>query len=396
MFFLLLQIAWRPFETRIGDERLSNILWFAGIILATLLLKKPLASFIARIGCNISNRVGGKLYADKFVQLVKKPLELLIQTLLFFVAVNQLTVLLGKTLMNNREGYSLLNIRIGDIVNLVFMFLLILFTTLTISRVFDFLFYVKLEKAYAEDEKEKQQLFPLLKEVAKIVIWSLGVFWVLGSVFHVNIPALITGLGIGGVAIALAAKESVENFFAAFTILTDKPFQTGDTVKLGNLEGKVERIGFRSTRLRNGDGSLYIIPNKKLIGENLENLSQRDTRRVKTVLNLKYGLPEERLNQLIAELKGMIRKSLHIKEPVDVVLESFGENVFQLAISYHLPEPVPNGASVGTVKQEIAVKTYAIALRYMNPEEAAIPVEKKEEAPEEEEKSDSEDNPLGL
>src|SRR5690606_14969930 len=150
--------------------------------------------------------------------------------------------------------------------------------------------------------------------------------------------------------IALAAKETVENFFAAFTILTDKPFQTGDVVKLGGFEGSVERIGFRSTRLRNADGSLYIIPNKKLIGENLENLTQRDTRKMRVVFNLKYGISDRALRQLIAELKQMIQKTLHVKEPVTVFLEAFGENTFQLSINYFLPEPLAEGANADAIK----------------------------------------------
>lgn len=369
----LLYAGWSIIEQRIGDERLSNILWFLGIVVAALLIKKPLAALIAKIGCKITYRFGGQSYANKFSELTKRPLELLIQTFLFYVAVSQLSILLGKFVMHQKEGYNIFfNIRLGDIVNLVFLFLLIIFTTITVSRIVDFIFFIQIEKAYDEDEKEKQQLLPLVKEVAKILLWTLGTFWLLGSVFHVNIPALITGLGIGGVAIALAAKESVENFFAAFTILTDKPFQTGDSVKLGTLEGVVERIGFRSTRVRNGDGSLYIIPNKKLIGENLENLSERDTRRVKTVLNLKYDINREKLNAMIAELTTMIKATLHVNEPVNVTLDSFGENVFQLAIAYHLPHPMTEGASIDAIKREINLNIYAIATKYMQQANAPV------------------------
>jgi len=182
----------------------------------------------------------------------------------------------------------------------------------------------------------------------------------------VNIPALVTGLGIGGVAIALAAKESVENFFAAFTILTDKPFQTSDVVRLGTLEGKVERIGFRSTRLRNAEGSLFIIPNKKLIGENLENLTQRDTRRVRVVFHLKYGIAPQELYLMMGELKDMVRQTLHVVEPVNVLLETFGENTFQLSLQYFLPDPLAEGTNPDKIRQEINFKAYSIMSRHTN------------------------------
>jgi len=382
MHSLILQTGWKAFDTRIADERLSSILWFLGIVLFTLLLKKPLAALFSKISCRIIDRFGSRNDAAKFQELTRKPFELLLQTFLFYIAVSQLSVFLSRFVMQHKEGYNLLNnIRVGDIVNLVFLFLLILFTTLAVSRVLDFIFHIQIEKAYEQHEKEKQQLLPLVKEVAKIIVWSLGVFWVLGSVFKVNIPALITGLGIGGVAIALAAKESVENFFAAFTILTDKPFQTGDAVKLGSLEGTVERIGFRSTRLRNGDGSLFIIPNKKLIGENLENLSDRDTRKVKLVLTLKYVLSESELARLMDDLKTMVSATLHVNEPVVIVPENFGENAFQLSISYFLPEPMAEGARVEAVKQEITLRSYGIVSKYLiaAPLVATPPVETKED-----------------
>jgi len=104
----------------------------------------------------------------------------------------------------------------------------------------------------------------------------------IGQCISCQYSALITGLGIGGVAIALAGKETVENFFASFTILSDKPFQTGDVIKLGETEGTVERIGFRSTRLRNLDGSATVIPNQNLVSQNVTNLSTRDTRGIES------------------------------------------------------------------------------------------------------------------
>ena len=195
-------------------------------------------------------------------------------------------------------------------------------------------------------------------------MWTLGLFWVLGSVFQVNIPALITGLGIGGVAIALAAKESVENFFAAFTILTDHPFQMDDFIRLGTMEGKVERIGFRSTRVRHADGSLYIIPNKKLIGENLENLSNRNNRKVKLSVTLRYGFSKEHFEELTEQIKKSILHIQPVIEPVDILIEAFGEQTFQLSISYHLPHPLSEGYTLEKVKKGINTTIYSMIYKF--------------------------------
>jgi MscS family membrane protein len=393
LLLLLLKINWEALETRIADEKLSNILWFLGIIIATFILKKPLATMVAKVCFEITNKYGGKRYVQKFLALTKLPFEWLIQTLLFYVAFSQLSILLSKYLMHKHEGYNLLqNLQVGDIVNLVFKFLLIFFSTFTASRVLDFIFFVQIEKAHEDNEIGRQQLMPLLKELFKIILWTLGLFWVLGSVFQVNIPALITGLGIGGVAIALAAKESVENFFAAFTILTDHPFQMDDFIRLGTMEGKVERIGFRSTRVRHADGSLFVIPNKKLIGENLENLSNRNNRKVKISITLRYGFSKEHLEELMAQIKNAMLHIQPVAEPVDLLIDSFGEQTFQLSISYHLPHPLPDGFGLEKIKKEINTSIYALIYKFTLKTESNLDlpfIDEEKTNDDSEEKSDS-------
>jgi MscS family membrane protein len=391
---ITLQIDWTRLQTYVGVESLQHILWFTGIVVATLILKRPLSILITRISSGIARRFSDREHAQVFKGLILKPIEFLLQIILFYIALNQLSYFLRQIIFRRVHGRTLTEVRISDVSDKIFLFLFIIFLTFVLSRIIDFIFHVLIEKAYKEQSKEKEQLFPLIKEVVKIILWTFGAFWILGSVFNVNIPALITGLGIGGVAIALAAKESVENFFASFTILTDKPFETGDSVRLGTLEGKVERIGFRSTRLRNADGSLYIIPNNKLVNENLENLTQRDTRRVRIVFNLKYGLAPEELGKLISELKNMVHETLHVIEPVSVFVEAFGENALQLAMNYHLPEPMKEGANADTVKQEINFKAYKIIAAYT----AVVPAEEEvkllEDNPIAEEAEKKDDDPI--
>lgn len=377
----LLATNWNYFEYRIGGERVADFLWCAGIVLGTLLLKKPLARLLAYMSAGIAKRFSKGRHGATFQELTRKPLEMLLQTILFYVAINQLTMLLSRFVLHRYQGrHEDIAIRVSDVVDHVFLFLVILFTTLVISRVVDFIYHVQLEKAGDENNRDRQQLLPLMKEVTKLLVWVISAFWILGSVMHVNIPALITSLGIGGVAIALAAKESVENLFAAFTILTDKPFETGDTIRLGNLEGTIERIGFRSTRLRSADGSMFVIPNQKLVNESVENLTQRHTRRVRFVVNIKYGVNAQNLQHMIAELKQMLRTAPGIIEPAEVLLDSFNENAFQLVISYYLPHPLPD-AKFNDIKQAVNLKVFAIVSKYAGPAQAApeTPTEEKKE-----------------
>jgi MscS family membrane protein len=395
MNIIVLQVSWHNIETQLGGEKISSLLWCIGIIAATQLLKKPLAKIVTKLIAKITNRFTDKKHSAVFQGLIVKPIESLIQVILFYVALSQLTVLLNSLLMHRiRNKHEEFAIRLGDIVDHIFLFLVILFTTLALSRIIDFIYHIQLQKAQEERNKGRQQLLPLLKDVVKVVLWTIGAFWVLGSVFHVNVPALVTGLGIGGVAIALAAKESVENLFAAFTILTDKPFQVDDSIKLGAIEGTVERIGFRSTRLRGPDGTSLIIPNKKLVYENLENLTDRAKRRMRMVVNIKYGIPYPALQQLTKDLREMLQHTLYVTDPIEISLEGFAENVFQLAVTYFLPEPLPKDTPLASIKQEVNMRIYDIVSRYAGDNVSVTETKQPEEPNDEEREADKKEDSI--
>lgn len=361
MTHILLDIDWSFFDRTYMGEKVSNYLWFAGIAISTFLLKKPMAALLTRISSRLAARFSYLRHKGTIRNMLFKPMERLLQTILYFVAINQMDTLLDRVAIHHSIGTSgKINIRFGDVVDHVFYFLFIIFLTQVITRFIDFIYYLRIGKAHMEKNHARLQLLPLLKEMTKLVSWILAIFWILGSVFHVNVPALITGLGIGGVAIALAGKETVENFFAAFTILSDKPFQTGDTIKLGDIEGIVERIGFRSTRLRNSDGSAYIIPNQNLVSQNLINLSSRDNRGMKVIVNMKYGITHEALQQLTDKLREAIKAIPLVKEPIEINIETFDKETFQLVIAYQLPHPLPDDAKLISLKRDVNMKVYEI------------------------------------
>ena len=99
----------------------------------------------------------------------------------------------------------------------------------------DFLYLMSISKATVNKQKERQQILPLMKDVTKVVIWFFGIFLILGLIFKVDIGTIIAGLGIGGIALAFAAKDSLENLIASFMVLVDKPFLIGDWIKVDNI-----------------------------------------------------------------------------------------------------------------------------------------------------------------
>lgn len=130
-----------------------------------------------------------------------------------------------------------------------------------------------------------KQLLPFVKQSLKILIVIFSFFFSLGFIFGLNVSSIIAGLGIGGIAVALAGKETLENLISSFVIFLDHPFEVGDIVSVEGRTGTVEEIGFRSTRVRNFDKTLTVIPNKLMVDKSLDNLTSRTTSRIMYKLN---------------------------------------------------------------------------------------------------------------
>ena len=143
------------------------------------------------------------------------------------------------------------------------------------------------------------QLVPFAMEIIKFIVYIFTIFIILGNVLGVNVTALVTGLGIGGLALAMASKESLENLLGSFTIFLDKPFTVGDNVTAGTITGTVEKVGFRSTQIRTFDKSLVTVKNKKMIDAELDNLGMRPVRRVKFDIGLNYETTAEQMKNIV-------------------------------------------------------------------------------------------------
>ena len=155
-------------------------------------------------------------------------------------------------------------------------------------------------RADASPTRLDNQFLPFAKDLLKVLFIIIAGLVALGQVFGVNVTALIGGLGIGGLAVAFAAKESLENLIASFTIFLDQPFGVGDLVTAGDVSGTVEKIGFRSTRLRTAEKSYVTVPNKSMIDKPLDNLSLRTSRRVGFTLIFDQKTTSAQLHAIIA------------------------------------------------------------------------------------------------
>lgn len=212
--------------------------------------------------------------------------------------------------------------------------LIVVSVTWAAYRLVDLVAEKVLAQAAKSDSKLDDQLVPLVRKSLKIFSLIAGALFVLQNL-DVNIASLLAGLGIGGVAVALAAKDTVANFFGSVMIFADRPFQIGDWVNVGGVEGIVEEVGFRSTRIRTFYNSLVTVPNAKFMEANIDNYGKRQYRRTYLTLNLTYDTSPERMQAFVEGVRGILRANAHTrKDYFEVHMAGFGDHSLQVMVYF--------------------------------------------------------------
>lgn len=182
------------------------------------------------------------------------------------------------------------------------------------------------------ETKLDDQLVPLVRKTLRFFIVVMGVILILQNNGY-NVASLIAGLGIGGLAVALAAKDTLANFFGSITIFADKPFRIGDWITVGNVEGVVEEVGFRTTRVRTFYNSLVSVPNSSIATSDIDNFGMRRYRRLNTVLNLNYSTTPEQMEAFVEGIKAIVKANKHFRQDFyEVHFNSFGAHSLDVLV----------------------------------------------------------------
>ncbi len=326
-------------QTVLGNTVKSYVL-FAAILIIGLLFKRVFSKLLGKLIFRLFGRFGNGAHPQVFVALLVKPIELLLLFSILYLSINQLNFPLNEvvftrniTVDNTVSNYE---VALIDVLDKIFLFLFILSIFWVILRIIDFIAHVFLHKAALTDSKSENQVVPFAKELSKILAIIIGVFVVMGAVFNLNVATIIAGLGIGGIAVALAAQDTLQNLLGSFTIFADKPFVVGDLVRIDKYEGTIEKVGFRSTLIRTLDKTMVIIPNKKMIDSPLENLTLRNLRRMKFNVGLKYDTPGEVMLKISKEIEEFVNKHPATNNDTLVTFDSFGESALNLQVLYFI------------------------------------------------------------
>ncbi len=178
------------------------------------------------------------------------------------------------------------------------------------------------------------QILPVVRTLVKTIIVIIAIISILDNMGF-DIASLLAGLGIGGLAFALAAQDTLKNFFGGITVFADKPFKVGDRIKLDDQrDGFVKTIGVRSTVLETFDGTQIIVPNARIADTILENISREQARRIKTTIGVEYGTSMKKMEEAIKIIKEIILKNKDTDDKSFVTFDSFGDSTLNIQVIY--------------------------------------------------------------
>ncbi|AGA78330.1 mechanosensitive ion channel family protein [Echinicola vietnamensis] len=220
--------------------------------------------------------------------------------------------------------------------------------------------------AYFERQADKtesnldDQLVPLVRKTLKAFIIIVGSLFILKNGLQVDIWPFLTGLSIGGLAFALAAQDTIKNFFGSVMIFIDKPFQVGDWITSGDVDGTVEEVGFRSTRVRTFRNSLMYIPNGRIADATIDNHGLRQYRRFSTTITITYGTPPELINVFVEGLREIVKNHpLTRKDFYNVYFNNM--SAYSLDIMFYVFFEVPTWGDELKGRHEILIQIVKLA-----------------------------------
>ncbi len=203
-------------------------------------------------------------------------------------------------------------------------------------------------------EMQYDQLLPFVRDVMKILAIVGGVVWIIIA-WDKDPSVLLAGLGIGGLAIGFAAKDTIANIFGSITIFADRPFDVGDWVIIGDTEGVIEEVGFRTTKIRTFEKTLITIPNSLIANTTINNFSRMPLRRVKQRIGILYETPIDKVRQVVQGMRQLLIDHPQVAEdPLLVNFEDFADSSLTIFVYYFTV--TTKWAEYLSVREEINLK----------------------------------------
>lgn len=300
---------------------LTILLAFILSKLLGFLLKKIIKPFVSKTETTLDDKLleisGSGIYKIAFIGGIFLSLEF------FKKGISSESKLISKPLIEIYPFFSTILLAVDTILFIVFIFILLKILFKVINLAFDW--YA--EKINAVENKDLSgSLFPLLKKVSNVLLFALGIVIVLAK-FNVDVSAFVVSLGVGSLAIALAAQETISNMISGFIIMIDRPFRIGDRIRYADTQvGDVVEIGIRSTKIQDFDNNIVVIPNNEIVNSRLVNITYPTAlTRVVVEVGVAYGSDIKKVKEvMLSATEG--DPDLSIQRHPDVFFINFGDS----------------------------------------------------------------------
>lgn len=295
------------------DIPLANLI-AATLVFFLFLLLRHLFTTIVTVSLQELAKKTSTYYDNKIISALKGPLSfafIIIGLHLFFILIFKETETI-KNILNTLVVYT------------------VFWAILSISEALRDLIYSATGKFNAELSKE---IGNFVLAIWKILVTGIGLGAML-QVWGINVTALVASLGIGGLAFALAAKDTAANLFGSFSLLADKSIRIGEWIKVNGVEGTVENIGMRTTKVRSFQKSLITVPNHIVANHPIENFSRRGIRRIKMHIGLTYSTNSEQIIKIMEDIKEMLKghEGISQNDSLMVNFDTFGDSSLNIFI----------------------------------------------------------------
>ncbi|MEO8569003.1 MAG: mechanosensitive ion channel domain-containing protein [Ginsengibacter sp.] len=315
------------------DNSIGSYILVIITILIAFFLKRIISKYASALILKSMKKQTGSLGKIKFDSVIVEPLEKILFVLITIFSIDRLNY--PKALMFSYHKISGQHI----FESIASAIIIICFVNLII-RFMDLLVLIIKHKAGETDTPGEHQLLFFFKDLIRVIIIIIGILFMIKFSLGFNISNLFTGLSIVGAALALSARESLENLIASFIIFFDKPFKTGDSVKVNNYSGTVERIGLRSTRLRTSEKSMVTVPNKQMVDSIVDNWTMRDVIRneIKTLLSSHTSSAD--LQTAIKEIEDILAGRKENIDSYSVYLQEINNDSAVIVVIYFTKIPM--------------------------------------------------------
>ncbi|MDE0960196.1 MAG: mechanosensitive ion channel [Planctomycetota bacterium] len=315
----------------------------ATLLIISWIFQKIISHLASSILRSLMSRLNDSEQTSKVVQSLGRSIG--------WFASAAMVYLVGPWLVLDQAGESILSIIARALATIGGLLLAYRFADLVGARLID--------SSSKTESKLDDQLAPMIRKSLKALVSVAAVLFLIQSTGN-DIMPLVTGLSVLGIGVSFAAKDTFANLFGSLTVFADRPFQLGDWVKVGGVEGTVEEIGFRCTRIRTFESSLVSVPNQELVSGIIDNMGQRSFRRFKTTIGVRYETPADTIEAFCAGILGVVEVNPHIEyESAKASLVNFGASSLDIQVNIRLM--VANYLEELQVKQAFLLEVIRLA-----------------------------------